>query len=604
MQWIPKRASAKMRQQSMTTLQFNNSPVGDRQNRLVAIMKDFSAFKAIGAVVVMIFAFLSIYPLSRVLLRLVYNNGQFDFSPLRSIFHQSDVGILVLNTLFAVGLSAIVSLVFGSILAWLNERTDARIGVVTDALPLVPFLIPPIAGAIGWVLLLSDRAGLLNVLFRWLMSFAGVNITIGPFNIYTWTGLIFVYVIYSVPYVYVMMSAGFQNMDTAIEEQSRICGSATLRTMRLVTIPAVRPSLGASVLLLIWFGFSLYSIPAIIGRDANIEVLSVRLVTLLTFTYPPEMTKAIALGMIVIFAVGTAWYFQSRILRSGRHSTISGKGLKVTRIELGRFRWLGRGIIIGYIIIAAGLPLLALLIVALNGYWTPNIQWTKLNLDSFYEVLFEDRITITALRNSISLGIVGATIGMIAAAILALFVQRSGPGVARVVDAAVKFPATISTIVLAVGFVLAFGGYPFYLNGTYLILLLAYLALYMPQGSVAADAAAAQVGRELIEASRVSGAGGGRTFRRISLPLMMAGLISGWALMFVRMLGDLTASSILAGTSNPVVGFRILEVYQGASFAKLAALSTVMTLISVAVVVLLLAFGRTRMGGAVGVPSI
>ena len=238
--------------------------------------------------------------------------------------------------------------------------------------------------------------------------------------------------------------------------------------------------------------------------------------------------------------------------------------------------------------------MIGLLLVALNGFWTPNIRWTKLSFASFYQVLVEDQLTKTALLNSLSLGVLGATIGIIAAAILALFVQRSGKTVATFIDASIKLPAAISSIVLAVGFLLAFAGPPFNLGGTFLILLLAYLTLYMPQASVAADAAASQVGRELAEASHISGAANGRTFWRISLPLMAAGLAAGWALLFVRMIGDLTASSILAGTNNPVVGFRILEVFEGASYASLAALSTVLTMVSFAVIMALLFFTRTR----------
>ena len=238
--------------------------------------------------------------------------------------------------------------------------------------------------------------------------------------------------------------------------------------------------------------------------------------------------------------------------------------------------------------------MIGLLLVALNGFWTPNIRWTALTLDSFRHILIDDQITRTALRNSLMLGLFGASIGIIAAATLALFVQRSGKGAATLIDVTIKLPAAISTIVLAVGFLLAFSGPPFNLNGTFLILLLAYLALYMPQASVVADAAAAQVGRELSEASQISGASGGRTFWRISLPLMAAGLAAGWALLFVRMIGDLTASVILAGTNNPVVGFRILEVFETASYASLAALSSVLTLVSMIVIVGLLLFTRRR----------
>lgn len=555
----------------------------------------FTPFTVLSGLVIAVLAFLAIYPLSRVAIRMVYNNGQFDFRPLASMIDQPGLSVLLMNTAIVVLISAVVSVFIGAIMAWINERTDARMGVMTDALPLVPFLLPPIAGAIGWALLLSDRAGLLNAVFRWILNgLFGMNMTEGPLNIYSWPGLVFVYVIYSVPYVYMLMSAGLRNVDSSLEEQSRVCGAGLLRTMRRVTLPAVIPSLGASVLLLVWFGMSLFSVPAIIGQGAKIEVLAVRIVRLLTFTYPADIPRALALCLFVILGVGTAYYFQSRILRKGRHATVGGKGHKVTRIELGRWKYLAQTVVVGYIVIAAILPMVGLLLVALNGFWTPNIRWTQLTLDSFRHVLIEDQITKTALRNSLLLGVFGASIGIVAAAILALFVQKSGKGAATFIDATIKLPAAISTIVLAVGFLLAFSGPPFNLNGTFLILLLAYLALYMPQASVAADAAASQVGKELSEASQISGASGGRTFWRISLPLMAAGLAAGWALLFVRMIGDLTASAILAGTNNPVVGFRILEVFEGASYASLAALSTVLTLVSMIVIVLLLVLTRRR----------
>jgi iron(III) transport system permease protein len=159
-------------------------------------------------------------------------------------------------------------------------------------------------------------------------------------------------------------------------------------------------------------------------------------------------------------------------------------------------------------------------------------------------------------------------------------------------DAVIKLPAAISSMVVAVGFILAFSGPPFNLNGTLLILLLAYVVIYLPQASVAADAASSQIGRELHEASRVSGAGTGRTFRRVSLPLMMPGLAAGWALLFVRMVGDLTASAMLAGNANPVVGFRILDIFQNGSYALLAALATVLTGINLLIVLAVMVVSR------------
>ena len=71
-------------------------------------------------------------------------------------------------------------MLIGSALAWLNERTDARMGLMSDALPLLTFVLPPIAGAIGWVLLLSPGAGYINVMFRTVLSWFGIRMATGP----------------------------------------------------------------------------------------------------------------------------------------------------------------------------------------------------------------------------------------------------------------------------------------------------------------------------------------------------------------------------------------------------------------------------------------
>jgi iron(III) transport system permease protein len=360
-------------------------------------------------------------------------------------------------------------------------------------------------------------------------------------------------------------------------------------------LPAVAPSLGAAVLLMIWHGFGLFSVPQIIGTGARIDVLSVRIVRLLTFSYPPETSLAVGLTFFVVLVVGTAWYFQGKILKSARHSTIGGRGHRVNRVQLGTWRIIARVLLLVYVLLASVLPLIALVLVTLNRFWSPDINWSGLSFDMFGRVLFNDPATSQALRDSLALGLGGASVGIALAATIALYMQRTSGWLARLLDAVIKLPAAISAMVLAVGFILAFSGPPFNLNGTFLILLLAYVVIYLPQASVAADAASSQIGRELDEASHVSGAGTRRTLWRVSLPLMLPGLAAGWALLFVRMVGDLTASAMLAGNANPVVGFRILDIFQNGSYALLAALATVLTAISSAIVLFVLVASRRRL---------
>jgi len=564
------------------------SPAPTRRTRPPRRRLTFTPFTLAATVIAVAMGLLGVIPLAAIVLRVVTGGG----SSIIEALEGEDVLGLVRNTLIVVAVSTVLALIIGAVLAWVNERTDASMGLLTEAMPLVPFMLPPIAGAIGWVLLLSPQAGYLNGVIRAALGVVGVQLEQGPFDIYSWYGLIFVYTIYAVPYSFLMCTTGLRSFDPALEEQSQVSGASLGRTLRTVTLPGMAPSLLGATMLILMSSFGLFSIPAVIGAGADIPILSVRIVRLLSFTYPAEVGAAIGLSLIVVAFVVAFWLVQTRALRGGRFATIGGKGARASRVRLGKARPVVRALVILYLVMTTLLPLVALLLVSLNGFWTLNIDWANLSLDAFFQAIFEDRSTRRAFQNSMTFGAVGSIIGILAAGIASLWIVRSRSRFARVVDGAIKFPSLVSHIVIAVGFVLAFGGEPFRLAGTAIILIGAYLALYLPQASIAADTAVAQVAAELPEASRVSGAGELRTVWRIYAPLMLPGLIAGWSLLFVRMIGDLSASAILAGTRNNVVGFRILEIYQNGSFAALASIATLLTLVSAVVVLVVLVISR------------
>lgn len=556
----------------------------------------WSLFGSFSVALTVCFAALAFYPLVRVLGRLIVVDGELTAGPLRRVVDEPGLGELLGNTALIVGVSLVVALFVGGLLAWLAERTDARLPGVTTVVPMLPFLLPPVAGAIGWVLLLAPGAGMLNGRIVDLLGLVGIERDEGPLNIFSWWGMIFLYTIYQVPFAYLLVSAGLRNMDPQLEEQARVCGAGVARTLWRVSLPAVRPSLGGAALLMVWFGTAFFSVPAVLGPQSGIEVLSTRIVRLLTFTYPSDIEGAVALSLFMLVAVGAAWYLQKRVLRRGAFATVGGRTARASIVSLGRWRWPARALMLGYVLVSAVLPILALLIVALNGYWRESPSLTDVSFDSFRLVLFDDVLSRRALNNSLQLALVGATLGMAVAAVISLYVQRRGGAVSSLIDGVIKFPAALPNLVIAVGFVLAFSGPPFNMNGTFLILLLAYIVLFLPQGSVTADAAAAQVGRDLQEAAYVSGARGGRTFLRINLPLMLPGLVAGWALMFVWMVGELNASVILAGTRNRVIGFQILDNFREGRYGLLAALAIVLMVVNVVAVGLVMVIARRRRG--------
>lgn len=259
---------------------------------------------------------------------------------------------------------------------------------------------------------------------------------------------------------------------------------------------------------------------------------------------------------------------------------------------MGRWKWPARGLTLLYLASTSIFPVLALLIVSFQSYWSPSVSFETFNLNNYHQALYLNRMAGTALSNSLMLSSTGALIAMAIAVIVAIYAVNRSSAISTLVDGAVKSSAAIPNLILAVGFLVAFSGAPFFLSGTTLILLLAFIVMYIPPGSIAATSAVNQVGRDLREASYMNGADEGRTVRKIVVPLAFPGFVAGAAIVFVHMMGDLSAAALVAGPSNPVVGFAVMSIWEAGTFGTLAAFSVVLCVINICVVAGMFGIGR------------
>lgn len=89
--------------------------------------------------------------------------GAFTFQHFENIVESlGDVRTLLENSvIFSVG-SAAIALVYGTMLAWLSERSDAPFRKLGYVSAYVSFAIPGIIKVVGWIMLLGPKAGILN----------------------------------------------------------------------------------------------------------------------------------------------------------------------------------------------------------------------------------------------------------------------------------------------------------------------------------------------------------------------------------------------------------------------------------------------------------
>jgi iron(III) transport system permease protein len=543
----------------------------------------------IVATAVMIFA-----PIIIMFARTLLPQGQLNTQAIADAFARPGLGAALLNSFTIVIVVNLTAVPVGTLFAWLNFRTNARLGPLASLLPILPLLLPSVAVTIGWVFLGSDESGFLTIAVKSLLSLIGIEVNTLPVHIFSWPGLLMLYFLEIMPVVYVIVGAAYRSVDSSLEEAARINGSGVFKTFTTVSVPIVRPAILLSMLLASVLAIGIYSIPAIVGSTAKIPTLSVHLVRLLNGEFPPRIDQAAVISVLLIAIFGALWIFQQRLNAFGRHAQIGGQGVKSASILLSRpAQFIARMAMIGYIVVISVLPVLALLLVALQPYWTPEVDFRILSFDNFTP-LIQDAQSRAAITNSMLLGIVGSLFTLLVAAILTVYAITKGGVRERGIGILTKLPAAMSHLVIAAGILIGFSGAPFFLANSIVILGIAYFVLYIPKASIAAEAAFRQVGPQLSEASRICGAGGVRTMRRIVLPLMLPGLAAGWALIFSSIVGELTASVILAGPHNPVMGYLIMTSYEAGTYSQLAALATVIAAMSGLTVGVTMAIARPK----------
>ena len=122
-------------------------------------------------------------------------------------------------------------------------------------------------------------------------------------------------------------------------------------------------------------------------------------------------------------------------------------------------RWSMRILILAYIVLTTILPVVALCLVALQPYWTPDVDVHMLSFDNFTE-LFSNERSRAAIYNSMILGIVASLATLLIAAMLMVYGVNVGGARERALGILTKIPAAMSHMIIAAGLLISLGGAP------------------------------------------------------------------------------------------------------------------------------------------------
>ena len=477
----------------------------------------------------------------------------------------------MVNTVVSSALATVAALTIGVALAWVTSRTDTPARRFFDNAFVIPYYLSPFIGAIAWTLLANPRIGFINNVFTELLGFDEA-----PLDIYSVTGLVFVLALYYSPIVFLLVAGALRSMDPALEEASRIHGVGPLGTTLRVTLPVVAPAITSSALLVFLNAAGQFGIPAVIGIPMHYEVITTRIWVGLGY-FPPKYTEAAAFAVVLLAVSTVIVLIQHRMLANRSYATVTGKGFRPAITPLGRWRWLTLALCAAYVLLSIVLPYGALVFTSFQPYLTFAFDPASWTLAKYVEVLVDNPQTLRATTNSLILGVAGATLTVFFALIVSYVVQRTRLKARHLLDYLATFPAGVPAVVFAVALLWSYIFLPVPIYGTIWMLLIAYIAHYIPFAVRATAAGLAQISPELEESSRLHGESWLGTMRRVVVPLMRPALAVGWILLFVEFIRSLSLSILLYTPDSVVMPVVIYDLYETGAYPALAAFSTVQT---------------------------
>lgn len=502
--------------------------------------------------------FLVVCPLLSVFLKAVVLDGRLALSPAAAVLGAPENLRMIANSLLLGVLVVLTSTVIAAPLAYLFSRTDMARHRAFDILFLVPFMTPPYIASMGWILFMQKR-GLLSQLVPGLPDGAPAFFTLG--------GLVLVMSLHVFPFLLTLLRNAMDNIPSSMEESAAVLGARFPLRCRRVLLPLLAGNYAIGALLVFVKTLSEYGTPYTLGRRIGFDVFTTDIHRYAAVA-PISFGKAAVLASVLVTICLLLWMVQNAITRRKSYRLVGGRGVRLALTPLrGAARVLAWGYVALVLLLAIGIPyfsVIATSLIRLRGYGLAAGNFT---LAHYAELFADNENAVSAMANSLFLGVTAATLCAVLGTAVVLAVRRARGRTGRLLEAAGLLPEMLPGIVLVIGLMLFWNEIydilPLY--NTLGILVVTYTALFLPYTIQYVTSSFTQISGSLLDAGRVFGGSRFYIFRRITFPLLLKGIAAGWMMTFIISVRELIAPSLIAPPNTLVVSTYIMREFEQGS---------------------------------------
>ena len=436
---------------------------------------------------------------------------------------------LIVNSLSLSVAVCLTAVTIGTVQAWLVYRSDISYKKFFRLVAIVPLAFPSYVLAYAWISVSSAVSGFLG---SWL-----------------------VLSISTAPYVFLAVTAALRRHNSASEEVARTLGRSQFSVANSITWPAIRPAALGSGLLVALYTLSDFGAVSLMRFDTFTRAIYN------AYRASFDRNTAAALALILIALTLVLIYLENRTRIS--HASVAIDQFRVLKTKLGPWKGIAQLGLTIWFILGVAIPIASIF------YWTV-IGQSRAN---FGEI---SRAFVNTLGYGIAGGVLVAFFGLV---IAILVVRYPGKNSGRV-EQTILITHALPGVVVALSFVFLVNQSIPILYQTSALVLLAYLALFLPNAVTVLKVPIAQVPIGIEEVARTLGSNPIQTLRRVVIPAAAPGILSAVAFVGLTVIKELPATLILRPTGIETLATRLWSATSVNAFSAAAPYALLLILIA------------------------
>ena len=468
---------------------------------------------------------LSLIPFGYLLVR-VFGAGFESF--IESIERTRTLELLANSLLLAIAVS-LSAMLIGTLQAWIAVRSNLPGRKVFAVLAALPLAIPSYVAAYSWVAVIPGFSGFFAA---WLL------LTVG-----------------TAPLVYLSVSAALARFDSATEEVASSLGAGKFAVLRKVTWPNIKGATFSGGLLSALYVLSDFGAVSIVRYDTFTRAIYN------AYRASFDRNLAATLALILVAVTVLVLVVESRSRGKKRIGTVIAN--RLNRIDLRVWKLPLVALLTGIASVSLVVPLASLTRWSIVGL--PDTDWQEVS---------------EALFSSIYLSVSGGMLTALLAVAIALIVVRFKTRLGFVLERSVWLTHATPGIVVALSLVYFSNQVAPWIYQTLFLVLIAYVALFLPNALSAISIPLSQSPTSLDEVSASLGLTKLQTLRRVVLPIAGPGIFAATTLVILTVLKELPATLLLRPTGVETLATRLWTETGVAAFSTAAPYALLLVLLA------------------------